>query len=228
MQNSIYAPPNDPSRDARVLRNVGIFAGSRPSGDQTIAWDAKALLASGTYSGLAGTLVVAPRSGESWTLLSDQGGNWSGPGHIEAATAVHGDSANVGPSAWQGGATSAPTDWGLPANWSPASGAPDGPGAIVSFGNQAPANSVVDMISADRTVGGMNFSADVGTTVRSSGGHTLTLDNGGGTSMLDLAGNHTIAASLLLDSDVDIVGDGMLTLSGNVSGATRWPSTAVP
>ncbi len=90
-QDSVYGSANDSAKDALVLLDVGILAGSR----DTISWDAKVLLASGTYSGVDGVISVSPRSGEPWSLLSDSGGAWSGPGNLEFATAVNGDSQAV-------------------------------------------------------------------------------------------------------------------------------------
>jgi hypothetical protein len=94
-QDSVYGPTNDPAKDALVLRNVGIASGSRWSDDPVnpgvVAWNAKVLLASGTYSGVVGHLSVAPRPGEPWSLLSDVGGGWLGPGNLEFPTAVLGD-----------------------------------------------------------------------------------------------------------------------------------------
>jgi hypothetical protein len=120
---------------------------------------------------------------------------------------------------WIGGDSAAPTDWGLAANWNPGSGVPDGVGVKVSFGNQDSANNVVDLISASRTVGSIAFAATIGTTIQSTGGHYLRLDNGSSVATLNVTGNHTINAPLLLNSDVEVSGPGTLNLSGGVSGA---------
>jgi len=77
-------------------------------------------------------------------------------------------------SSWNG---TSGTDWGTAANWTP-SGVPDAAGTYVTFGLQTGSN-VVDLQSADRTVGTMDFVAGSSTTVQSTGGHTLTLDNNG-------------------------------------------------
>jgi hypothetical protein len=94
-QNSVYGPVNDPAKDALVLENVGIASGSRWSDDPvspgTVAWDAKVLLASGSYSGVAGRISVAPRPGEPWSQLSEVAPGWVGPGNLEFPTAVFGD-----------------------------------------------------------------------------------------------------------------------------------------
>ncbi len=102
-QYSVYGSANDPVKDALVLQEIGITAGSRlsdPGSDpQTITWDAKVLLASGTFSGGMGSLSVSPRAGETWSLLSDTGGGaWSGPGNLESPSAVNGYSQPIIPA----------------------------------------------------------------------------------------------------------------------------------
>jgi alpha-galactosidase len=119
---------------------------------------------------------------------------------------------------WTGGNGSDATNWGLAANWAP-SIVPDGAGSKVSLGGQASANNVIDMVAIGRTVGNIDFSSATNTTVQSSGGYSLTLDNSGDTSMINVAGTHTITAALVLNNDVTLNGSGTLTLSGRVSGA---------
>jgi autotransporter-associated beta strand protein len=121
-------------------------------------------------------------------------------------------------STWQGGDISSPTNWGLAANWIPNTSLPNGAGVTVSFGNQVDANNVVDMIAAGQTVGNIKFASPTSTTIQSSGGFSLTLDNSGGISTIDTEGNHTISAPVILNNDVDISGTGTLILSGGVSG----------
>jgi hypothetical protein len=118
---------------------------------------------------------------------------------------------------WNGGYSSDPTNWGVPQNWSP-NGIPDGPGTQVIFGNQSPGNNVVDMISVGRTVGSINFAASTSTTIQSTGGYHLTLDNDGSASSITLEGSHTISAPLILNNDASITGSGDLRLSGGVTG----------
>jgi hypothetical protein len=130
-------------------------------------------------------------------------------------TAVNGSI--VIPFDWKGGGSPRPTDWGLSDNWFTA-GVPDGAGVAVRFGKQVPANSVVDMISQGRTVGSMVFAADASTTIRSTGGFDLTLDNNGIAATIDVSGNHTISAPVVLNSDLQIGGAGALNLSGGLSG----------
>ncbi|MCC6126351.1 MAG: hypothetical protein IT426_15435 [Pirellulales bacterium] len=141
----------------------------------------------------------------SWTSLAS-GGGFS---YVRSTPPVTSD--------WKGGSTSAPTDWGTAANWNP-SGVPDGPGVAVSFGNEAASANIVDMISVGRKVGGIAFSATTGTTIQSTGGFALTLDNGGNESTLFVAGNHAISAPVVLNNDAKIDGAGTLGLSGGISG----------
>jgi len=92
-QDSIYGSSNDPAKDARLLLDVGIAAGSRPDvlSGHTIAWDAPVLLASGTYAGASGWL----QADGSFTVLKTlSGGGWTGPGNVEFATVV-GDTVQV-------------------------------------------------------------------------------------------------------------------------------------
>jgi autotransporter-associated beta strand protein len=121
--------------------------------------------------------------------------------------------------AWQGGDIASPTNWGNAANWNPNTGIPSGAGVTVSFGSQAASNNIVDMISSGQTVGNIKFTSSTSTTIRSSGGFNLTLDNLGGTSTINTAGTHEISAPVILNNDVDISGTGTLILSGGVSGA---------
>lgn len=121
------------------------------------------------------------------------------------------------PFDWRGGGSPRPTDWGLADNWF-TTGVPDGAGVAVSFGKEAPANRVVDMLSQGRTVGSMVFAADASTTIQSTGGFGLTLDNNGKVAAIGVAGSHTISAPVVLNGDVQIGGTGTLNLSGGLSG----------
>jgi polygalacturonase len=125
---------------------------------------------------------------------------------------------------WQGGNTTAPgtnhspTDWVNAYNWT-SDVTPLGNGKKVAFGNQDAANSVVDMVSSSKTVGCISFSADTSTTIQSSGGYSLTLNNNGSASVIDVSGNHTIAVPVILSNAVNITGAGTLNLTGGISGA---------
>ena len=120
---------------------------------------------------------------------------------------------------WAGGNASGATNWGLTANWTNNALPPDGKWTSVSFGNESSANNVVDMISAGRTVGNITFTAGTGTTIQSTGGYNLTLDNSGSDSTISVAGIHTISAPVLLNNDVNISGTGTLNLSGGITGS---------
>ncbi|MGD0384421.1 MAG: PEP-CTERM sorting domain-containing protein [Thermoguttaceae bacterium] len=119
---------------------------------------------------------------------------------------------------WQGG-NSASTNWKVAANWNPDAAVPSGPGTNVNFGNQPAANNVVDMISQEQTVGTITFFANTSTTIQSSGGFALTLDNNGSVSTIDVDGTHTISAPVILNNDAIIVGTGTLDLSGGITGS---------
>jgi hypothetical protein len=119
---------------------------------------------------------------------------------------------------WLGGNTSAPTDWNVAANWNPDTAVPNGAGTKVTFGNQPALNNVVDMISQGQTVGNISFIANTSTTIQSSGGFSLTLDNNG-LSTIDVDGTHTIAAPVVLNNDATISGPGTLNLSGGITGS---------
>jgi hypothetical protein len=118
---------------------------------------------------------------------------------------------------WQGGDGSSPTDWGVAANWFPSS-VPSGAGTKIYFGYESPENSVVDMISAGRTVGSIYFSADASTTIQSAGGYALTLNNSGSTSIIDVSGSHAISAPVVLRNNATMSGTGTLDLSNGISG----------
>jgi hypothetical protein len=120
---------------------------------------------------------------------------------------------------WTGGNGSGTTNWGLTANWTNNALPPDGKWTSVSFGNESSANHVVDMLSAGRTVGNITFTAGTSTTIQSTGGYSLTLDNSGSSSTISVAGTHTISAPVLMDNDVNVSGTGTLNLSGGISGS---------
>jgi polygalacturonase len=130
----------------------------------------------------------------------------------------------TGYTIWQGGNITkgnfSATDWNNAYNWTSASEVtPGGAGIKVAFGNQDASNSIVDMITAPETVGCIYYSPDTSTTIQSSGGYSLTLDNSGSSSTIDVAGSQTISVPVLLNNDVNITGTGSLTLSGGINGA---------
>ena len=89
----------------------------------------------------------------------------------------------------------------------------------MSFGYQPAANNVVDMNSQGQTVGKITFFANTSTTIQSTAGFALTLDNNGSVSTINVAGNHTISARVILNNDATISGTGMLNLSGGITGS---------
>ena len=118
---------------------------------------------------------------------------------------------------WKGGIDDTLTTWGVANNWTPIS-VPDGTGVRVCFGTQPAACSIVDMVSVGRTVGSIKFANNTNTTIQSTEGFSLALDNNGNVSTIDVAGNHTISAPLVLNNDALISGNGILNLSGGISG----------
>jgi hypothetical protein len=122
---------------------------------------------------------------------------------------------------WQGGNASGAAN--SAANWKvggySVSHAPSGAGYNFSFGNESASNHVLDMTSAGVTVGNITFAAGTGTTIQSTGGFNLTLDNLGVASTITVAGTHTITAPVLMDNDVNVSGAGTLNLSGGISGS---------
>jgi autotransporter-associated beta strand protein len=117
---------------------------------------------------------------------------------------------------WKGGSGN---NWATSANWTSTIGVPDNIAAKVVFGNQASANSVVDINSPGRTVGCITFAPTTSTTIQSSGGYSLTLDNNGKAAVIDVSGSHIISAPVVLNNDVNIIGFGALRISGRISGS---------
>jgi hypothetical protein len=159
-----------------------------------------------------------------WNALSNHGINGNMAFHWETyefgGFTTYGNSHTVlqpGWTVWQGGNSSGPTNWAASANWFPA-GVPNGAGTKVCFGYEDAQNSVVDMISSGRTVGSLYFNAFTSTTIQSSGNYKLTLNNNGGSSTIDVEGSHAITAQVLMNNDVNITGEGVLDLSGGISG----------
>jgi peptidyl-prolyl cis-trans isomerase A (cyclophilin A) len=146
---------------------------------------------------------------------------YDGVSTVKGSNFIYVTSAAVVPTVqWKGGSSSGATNWALAANWSSGSAGPNDAGVNLVVGSQASANNVIDMISGGgRTVGNIYYSAATPTTIRSTGGYGLTLDNGSNASTVSVSGNQTISAPLILNSNAIFSGDGTLTLSGGVSGA---------
>ena len=122
-------------------------------------------------------------------------------------------------SAWVGGAAGHATDWGTALNWSPSNAVPGGAGAEVLFGN-AGASATVDLGSSNRTVGSLDFVSGTGTTIQSTSGCFLVLDNSGSAAPVTVAGHHAITAGVLLNSDAAVTvtsGTDELTIGGSVA-----------
>jgi cyclophilin family peptidyl-prolyl cis-trans isomerase len=118
---------------------------------------------------------------------------------------------------WKGGSSSGTTKWDLAANWTPGTTVPNGAGVNLVVGSQNSSYNVVDMASGGRTVGNIYYNSNVSTTIKSTGNYNLTIDNGASPSTINVLGNQTISAPLILNSDTIFSGDGTLTLSGGVS-----------
>jgi hypothetical protein len=121
--------------------------------------------------------------------------------------------------AWVGGTATGATNWAKAANWNPSTQVPGGPGVKVTFGSQSATNSVVDLVSQGQTVGTIDFAGTTSTTIKSTGNFPLTIDNNGVLSTINVVGNHTISAPVVLNNDVTITGSGMLDLTGGVTGS---------
>ena len=120
---------------------------------------------------------------------------------------------------WQGGSGDTMTAWGVATNWTPIAEVPDGPGVNVLFGSQPAACSIVDMISVGRTVANIVFVATTSTLIQSTYGYSLTLDNHGNLSTLDVSGTHYISAPVILKNNCLVTDTGTLTLWGGISGS---------
>jgi len=86
----------------------------------------------------------------------------------------------------------------------------------VTFGSQS-GSSVVDLQSTGRTVGSLYFTNGSSTTIQSSGGASLTLDNAGLASGISLLGTHSVTAPIALNNDLSIQGPGTLSISGGIA-----------
>ncbi len=118
---------------------------------------------------------------------------------------------------WVSGNTWTTSVWG-----GGAATAPNSAGSNGYFGPQGTPTTID--LDADRTVGHLQFEGTNAWTVSSVGGKTLTLqaDVGGASTLSALSGSHTIAPNITLLSPTLLkVGDGKLTLSGNIAGGTN-------
>jgi fibronectin-binding autotransporter adhesin len=140
---------------------------------------------------------------------------------IDALAVKHAILWQVVPGAWVGGGSN---DWTTTANWK--SGTittiPNGRGEPVVFGSVL-SSGTADLMSIDRTVGRITFYANVNTTVKSTGGKTLTLDNGSSPATITVAGPlHAITTAVALASDLTVAtmgGSDLLSMTGRISGA---------
>jgi cyclophilin family peptidyl-prolyl cis-trans isomerase len=142
------------------------------------------------------------------------------------ASSISVDSLRIGvppliipPAEWKGGAAGDPSDWSLLANWTTFDGVPGAQGSQASFGKQTANYADVNLKSSDQTVGRLFFNDGTSTTITSSGGHTLTMDNGANVAEIEVAGTHTISVPVILADDLRISGPGTLHLSGGITGA---------
>jgi autotransporter-associated beta strand protein len=124
------------------------------------------------------------------------------------------------PGTWKGGGNN---DWGDTTHWQSGTitTVPDGRGEPVVFGD-FPYTGTIDLLSADRTVGHITFHSGVQSTIKSSGGKTLKLDNGAGFATVSVAGSHSITAPISLLSDMAVTtmaANDSLTISGAISGS---------
>ncbi|HZZ71126.1 MAG TPA: autotransporter-associated beta strand repeat-containing protein, partial [Pirellulales bacterium] len=122
---------------------------------------------------------------------------------------------------WTGGTSS---DWGVGANWQ-GGVVPTG---AVTFGTAA-TNGTVDLTSANETTSGITFIGAVNTTILSTGGKTLTLDNGSSAANIASAGLNSISNAISLNSNVAINAalNSTLTISGPISEAASGKSLSV-
>jgi len=96
-QGTVYNGANDPNQDALVYQGVGQVPGSADN----ISWTAPVKIATGTYTGTAGTLSVTLDTHDTGGVKIDtlnqvnSDGTWAGPGHVSAATVIPGSTTVV-------------------------------------------------------------------------------------------------------------------------------------
>lgn len=111
--------------------------------------------------------------------------------------------------------------WGNAANWN--GSVPNEIGATVNFGNSITARSTVTL-DGNKTVGAITFNSAQSYIIAQGTSGSLTIQKNSGTGQgVVVSGNHTISAPLVLGSDLiaEVATGGQLTVSGNVSGASR-------
>ncbi|HZZ72331.1 MAG TPA: PA14 domain-containing protein, partial [Pirellulales bacterium] len=112
-------------------------------------------------------------------------------------------------------ASTSSTDWGTNTNWNP-TGVPSG--TAVTFGN-AGTTGTVDLGSSNRSVTGLTMFSAVSTTIGSTAGNSLVLDNGAAAATVAAAGTQAITSKVILNSNASISlgGASNLTISGAIS-----------
>lgn len=110
-------------------------------------------------------------------------------------------------NAWTSGTT-----WSSAA-WSKST--PDGIGSNAAFGAQTSVHTIT--LDSDRTVGHLQFDGTSAWTLNGSSALTLRTDVGGASVLSTLAGAHVISTPIALFTDAVKLGEGTLTLSGEVS-----------
>ncbi|MDY0169808.1 MAG: autotransporter-associated beta strand repeat-containing protein [Thermoguttaceae bacterium] len=128
----------------------------------------------------------------------------------------------LNPPTWTGAAGTA--DWGTAGNWSPGD-VPDGAGAIAALGADGAA-AAVNLGSAGRTVGHLALQPAVATTLSTTGGNALTMDNvlAGAPALMRASGTHTINAPLVLNSHLSADVTGQLSVHGIISDGVNGPA----
>ena len=130
---------------------------------------------------------------------------------------------------WNGGTSANTTNWGLATNWATAAAGAPSIATNARFG-AAGANATADMYSAGQTVGTLTFLSNTPTTIRSTGGYSLTLQNTlNDVSTIACSWSHTIRTPVVIKSDAAISGTGTLSMTGGISGnnALRMTSGTV-
>ena len=111
--------------------------------------------------------------------------------------------------------------WTDAANWT-ASGVPNGVGAAVEFNTSIVGPALVT-VNGPKTAGGIAFNNTTdGYTISGTGSDPITLNTGTASpATISVLGTHTIAAPLVLASDLSatVAGGSSLAVSGDVSGA---------
>ena len=117
-------------------------------------------------------------------------------------------------------------NWTTASNWSTNS-VPNAAGTPVVFGSQTGSFNSVDLGSTNETVGSLTFNG-ISTSIISSGGGTLTLDNSGSASTISVSGTQAISAPISLNNAVSLMGTGAITFSGGISGSGMNVSVGGP